>query len=123
MRLPRLYPIIDTAFLDRRGLDPLRMARALADAGIGIVQFRHKGPYTRDLLAQAERVAEVIRKAGAGFTYEAGYYGHHLPSRREGLLKERTDYCLPESDRAGEAAVDSATAIVPRATVSNICNQ
>ena len=65
MRLPRLYPIIDTAFLARRGLDPVEMARAVAVAGVGIAQFRHKGPYTRDLLAQAERVAEVIRKAGA----------------------------------------------------------
>jgi thiamine-phosphate pyrophosphorylase len=65
MKLPRLYPIIDTTFLVQRGLDPVDMARALVDAGAEIAQFRHKGPYTRETLVQAERVGEVIRKAGA----------------------------------------------------------
>ncbi|MDA1313234.1 MAG: thiamine phosphate synthase [Acidobacteria bacterium] len=64
MRLPRLYPIIDTAFLALRGLDPLEMARALADAGVGIAQFRHKGLYTRERLALAEQVGVIIREGG-----------------------------------------------------------
>ena len=64
MRLPRLYPIIDTAFLALRGLDPLELARALADAGVGIAQFRHKGLYTRERLALAEQVGVIIREGG-----------------------------------------------------------
>lgn len=64
MKLPRLYPIIDTAFLARRGLDPLEMARALADAEVGIAQFRHKGPYTREALALAQQVGAIIQGAG-----------------------------------------------------------
>ena len=67
MRLPRFYPIIDTAFLAKRGIEPEEMARSLAEAGVRIAQFRHKGPYTRDVLAQAERVGRVIKEAGATY--------------------------------------------------------
>ncbi len=64
MKLPRLYPIIDTVLLNQRGLDPIDMARALVDAGAKIAQFRHKGPYTRETFAQAEQVGKVLRDAG-----------------------------------------------------------
>lgn len=65
MKLPRFYPIIDTAFLTKRGIAPEEIAGALADEGVRIAQFRHKAPYTRDALAQAERVGRIIREAGA----------------------------------------------------------
>ena len=65
MRLPRFYPIIDTAFLAKRGIEPEDLAQSLAAAGVRIAQFRHKGPYTRDALAQAERVGRIIKGAGA----------------------------------------------------------
>ena len=65
MRLPRFYPIIDTAFLAKRGIEPEDMARSLAGAGAKIAQFRHKGPYTRAALAQAEQVGRIIQDAGA----------------------------------------------------------
>ena len=67
MRLPRLYPIIDTALLAMRGIEPEDMARPLADAGVRIAQFRHKGPYTRDALAHAENVGRILESAGAQY--------------------------------------------------------
>jgi len=67
MRLPRFYPIIDTSFLAKRGIEPEQMAQSLAAAGVQIAQFRHKGPYTRDVLAQAERVGRIIQEAGATY--------------------------------------------------------
>ena len=60
LTLPRLYPIIDTALLAAKGIAVADMARALAKAGAGIVQFRHKAPYTREALAQAEEVGHIV---------------------------------------------------------------
>ena len=59
--LSGLYPIIDTVACGRTGVDPLRLAEAVAQAGVTIAQFRHKGPYTRDVLAQAEEIGRILR--------------------------------------------------------------
>ena len=67
MRLPRLYPIIDAELLAMRGIEPEDMARTLADAGVRIAQFRHKGPYTRDALARAENIGRILESAGAEY--------------------------------------------------------
>jgi len=99
MRLPRLYPIIDTAFLARRGIDPLDMARALAAAEAGIAQFRHKGPYTRETLAQAQQVGVVIREAG-------GLY----------VIDDRADVAL----MAGAGGVHVGQEDLPPAAVRNV---
>jgi len=63
--LPRFYPILDTGALQQRGLDALTVAQELADAKVGIVQFRHKGDFHRDAFDLAEQVGEVVREAGA----------------------------------------------------------
>ncbi len=65
--LPRFYPILDTGALERCGLDPRSAAETLLAGGARIVQFRHKGPYSRAVFAQAEEVAALCRAAGASF--------------------------------------------------------
>jgi thiamine-phosphate pyrophosphorylase len=67
MILPRLYPILDTAALAARGMDPETAARVALEAGVKILQFRHKGHYSRAVFAQAERIAGLCRQAGALF--------------------------------------------------------
>ncbi len=67
MRLPRFYPILDTGVLERLGLSPERTAAAILEGGARILQFRHKGLFSREVFAQAEGVAELCRAAGALF--------------------------------------------------------
>jgi len=65
MKLPRLYPILDTESLERRGCAVEAAARGMLDGGARILQFRHKGFFSRQVFAEAERVAELCRRAGA----------------------------------------------------------
>jgi thiamine-phosphate pyrophosphorylase len=67
MEIPAFYPIIDTQVLAQAGLAPVEMARALARAHASLVQFRHKGVYTREILAQAEEVGKIVRQSGARY--------------------------------------------------------
>jgi thiamine-phosphate pyrophosphorylase len=67
MEIPAFYPIIDTQVLAQAGLTPVEMARALARAHVSLVQFRHKGVYTREILAQAEEVGKIVRQSGARY--------------------------------------------------------
>lgn len=70
MRLPRLYPILDTASLAQRGLAPEAAARGMLAAGAGILQFRHKGFYSREVFEDLRRVAAMCREAGALFVVD-----------------------------------------------------
>jgi thiamine-phosphate pyrophosphorylase len=65
--LPRVYPILDTATLERLGLDPAIAAVALLEGGARILQFRHKAFWSRDTFACAARIAALCREAGAQF--------------------------------------------------------
>jgi thiamine-phosphate pyrophosphorylase len=65
MLLPRFYPILDTEVALRRGIDPVKAAREILDAGPGILQFRHKGFLSREAFAWLERIAELARTAEA----------------------------------------------------------
>ena len=67
LRLPRLYPIIDSVLLSARGIELANMARALVEAGVGIAQFRHKAVYTRDTFAQAEEIGRILHDAGVPY--------------------------------------------------------
>jgi thiamine-phosphate pyrophosphorylase len=67
MEIPAFYPIIDTQVLAQAGLTPVEMARALARAQVSLVQFRHKGVYTREILAQAKEVGDIVRQSGARY--------------------------------------------------------
>ena len=42
-------------------------AGEILDAGAQVLQFRHKGFFSRQVFAELERVAELCHKAGARF--------------------------------------------------------
>jgi len=63
LQIPPFYPIIDTGFLARIGVEPAVLARAIVEGGARIAQFRHKGPYSRAVFEQAEEVAAILRTA------------------------------------------------------------
>jgi thiamine-phosphate pyrophosphorylase len=67
VQLPRVYPILDTATLERLSLDPVTAAAALIEGGARILQFRHKAFWSRDTFACAEQIAALCRGAGALF--------------------------------------------------------
>ncbi|HUB80700.1 MAG TPA: thiamine phosphate synthase [Bryobacteraceae bacterium] len=64
MILPRVYPILDTASLDRCGLGLETAAAAFLEGGAGILQIRHKGAWTRDFFEKARIVARLCREDG-----------------------------------------------------------
>jgi thiamine-phosphate pyrophosphorylase len=65
LKLPRLYPILDTALLEARQCEIEIVAGAMLDAGARILQIRNKGHWTRILFEQASRVARLCEQAGA----------------------------------------------------------
>jgi thiamine-phosphate pyrophosphorylase len=67
MKLPRLYPILDTASLDARGMPLVAAAAAFLDGGAGILQLRHKRHWGRALFEEARQIARLCREAGAQF--------------------------------------------------------
>ncbi len=64
LQFPRFYPILDTELISLRGLSATRAGRALLDAGVTILQLRHKGQYTRSVFGEAESLASMCRAAG-----------------------------------------------------------
>jgi len=65
--LPRFYPILDPEIAARHGVDPITAAEQILEGGAKILQFRHKGFFSREVFAQLERVAELCRDAGVLF--------------------------------------------------------
>jgi thiamine-phosphate pyrophosphorylase len=64
MKLPRVYPILDTESLGRRGIGIETAAAAFLEGGAGILQIRHKGHWSRDFFAAASQVAKLCRENG-----------------------------------------------------------
>lgn len=60
LELPRLYPILDRDVLARHGLDPVRAARELVDAGCTLLQYRNKTDPAGILLEQAQSLREQL---------------------------------------------------------------
>jgi thiamine-phosphate pyrophosphorylase len=65
LKLPRVYPILDTESLEACGLTLESAAAALLDGGAGILQLRHKGHWGRQTFESAGRAARLCREAGA----------------------------------------------------------
>jgi thiamine-phosphate pyrophosphorylase len=65
MRLPRVYPILDTESLDRRAVALETAAAAFLEGGAGILQIRHKRHWSRAFFESARTVARLCREAGA----------------------------------------------------------
>ena len=64
MILPRIYSILDTELLDRRGVNVAAAAAAFLEGGAGILQFRHKGFWNRAVYASAQAVARLCQDVG-----------------------------------------------------------
>jgi thiamine-phosphate pyrophosphorylase len=64
MSLPRLYPILDTAMLLRAGVPMLEAAMGMIEAGVRILQLRHKDHFSRDLFEEAAHLAVLCEQAG-----------------------------------------------------------
>ena len=61
--IPAFYPLVDTGC----GLPATDAAEAILEAGARILQFRHKGFFSRDVFEEAKRIAALSRDAGALF--------------------------------------------------------
>ncbi len=57
MKLPKLYPIADKAMLDARGMSVGEFARAMAQAGVGVLQYRDKVGTSDEVLRAAQEIA------------------------------------------------------------------
>jgi thiamine-phosphate pyrophosphorylase len=64
-KLPRFYPILDTGVLDRVGLSMVGAGTALLDAGVKILQVRHKEHFDRKTFEAARDLAARCRGTGA----------------------------------------------------------
>jgi thiamine-phosphate pyrophosphorylase len=62
-----VYPILDTTTLERLGFHPVQAAAALLEGGARILQFRHKGFWSREVFGQAEEIAALCRSTSADF--------------------------------------------------------
>lgn len=65
--LPRLYPILDTALLEKLRFPALAAAEAMLEAGAGILQWRCKGHVSRHAFLETERIAQLCWQSGALF--------------------------------------------------------
>jgi len=67
MLLPRFYPILDTAAAASHGVDLLPAAAQILEGGAKILQFRHKGYFSREVFAIAQEIAALCRTSNARF--------------------------------------------------------
>ncbi|MBV9035452.1 MAG: thiamine phosphate synthase [Acidobacteriaceae bacterium] len=66
-QLPKLYPIIDTASCSDRELSPMLLGEALLDAGVRILQYRHKDPWTAGNFEEAKKLGSLCGESGVLF--------------------------------------------------------
>lgn len=66
-RVPRFYPILDTATLRSRKCPALDVARTLVQTGVRILQYRHKGSWTEAEYSEAEKVRDLCHGNGVLF--------------------------------------------------------
>ncbi|MBV9760356.1 MAG: thiamine phosphate synthase [Acidobacteriaceae bacterium] len=66
-KVPRFYPILDTALLRRRGCAPVLAAEALLAAGARILQYRHKDDWRQSDFDTARQIAKLCHEAGVLF--------------------------------------------------------
>lgn len=67
MTLPRFYPILDTDTAAKKGVGVVDAATRMLEGGAGILQFRHKGFWSREVFETLEQVAELCQGCGVSF--------------------------------------------------------
>src|ERR1041385_5070814 len=65
MKLPRVYPILDSESLEARGLTMETAAASFLEGGASSLQIRHKPHWTRSAFATARTVARLCCEMGA----------------------------------------------------------
>jgi thiamine-phosphate pyrophosphorylase len=65
--LPKLYPIVDKATLDARGISIAAFARELRDAGVTLIQYRDKAGAPQQILQAAEEIDAAFAGVNATF--------------------------------------------------------
>src|SRR5206468_4214047 len=66
-QLPRFYPILDTGSIQACGLSPLPAAEAALEAGVQILQYRHKEAWTQAQFDEAKAIADLCASANVLF--------------------------------------------------------
>ena len=66
-KLPRFYPILDTAMLAARNCRALTAAEILVNAGVRILQYRHKQDWTQAHFDEAKRICDLCHASGVLF--------------------------------------------------------
>lgn len=66
-KLPRFYPILDTAALSARRCSVVLAAEAFLEAGVRILQYRHKETWTQAHFDEAKRITGLCHRAGVLF--------------------------------------------------------
>jgi thiamine-phosphate pyrophosphorylase len=66
-RLPSFYPILDTIALSERGCAIITAAKALLEAGVKILQYRHKDDWTQVHFDEAKQIANLCHERGVLF--------------------------------------------------------
>ncbi|HEX4168825.1 MAG TPA: thiamine phosphate synthase [Bryobacteraceae bacterium] len=66
-KLPRFYPILDTATLEARNCPVTSVADALFDVGIRVLQYRHKDDWTQRHFDEAKKLAQKCQDLGVLF--------------------------------------------------------
>jgi thiamine-phosphate pyrophosphorylase len=64
MTLPRFYPILDTQTAAKRGAGVVDAATRILEGGAGILQFRHKAFWSREVFEDLEQIAEMCQACG-----------------------------------------------------------
>jgi thiamine-phosphate pyrophosphorylase len=65
--LPAFYPILDTAVAARRGVALVDATKEMLDAGVRILQIRHKGFFSREIFEATEAIAAMCRERDVPF--------------------------------------------------------
>jgi thiamine-phosphate pyrophosphorylase len=65
MHVPVFYPIVDLDVAQRSMITPIQAASEILDAGATILQFRCKGFFGRDAIADLVKIADLCRQSGA----------------------------------------------------------
>jgi thiamine-phosphate pyrophosphorylase len=66
-RLPRFYPILDTRTLAGRRCPMIPAVKALLEAGVKILQYRHKASWTQAHFDDARQIASLCHELGVLF--------------------------------------------------------
>jgi thiamine-phosphate pyrophosphorylase len=65
--VPRFYPILDTAVLRSRQIPVMELANTLVDAGVRILQYRHKDGWTEGDYQEAAAIRTLCHDNGVLF--------------------------------------------------------